>query len=442
MRFFCFAQQMSGSRPVRCRQNASHKDFERKVGQCSCGSALEAACSLCDKYFSYGHVKAHEAKRNCLGSQVDEPPELVNFAYWASNWELNGETAFAVGPRGQLWDGLPKGCPKKHGLRVHRVKDPSMKGMEWMDAYDAVYAHIAADPSFNLVKVFHRWADVADAVEGILSGGKSSLKGVDVLVVGNWVHQVSLGQTSLDVPLQWLERLRTFELLSGCRVFPPIDYCISFARKEIGWQLQERCVSHAPHGRPIPTMVVCPASDAGWRERACAFAKEHAAQRLVFKRSVSECKRDVEVVDVKRLETLALSPGNLCWIVQPFIAEFATHTELRLYIVEGKFLFGVSSIFGEGGSEMSLFPFGPGRRDGEWDERAVQLAENVVSKVSQHQAHAARFMRVDMVRCSNGGWFVNELEYFGNAYLHFEVIDDSYEAFPTLVACVKSWMRK
>ncbi len=51
-------------------------------------------------------------------------------------------------------------------------------------------------------------------------------------------------------------------------------------------------------------------------------------------------------------------------------------------------------------------------------------------------------MRVDMVRCNDGGWFINELEYFGNAFLHFEVIDDAYEVFPTLVAGIKSWMRK
>jgi hypothetical protein len=36
---------------------------------------------------------------------------------------------------------------------------------------------------------------------------------------------------------------------------------------------------------------------------------------------------------------------------------------------------------------------------------------------------------------------VNELEFFGNAFLHFDIVDDGYELVPVVVESVKSWMQ-
>ena len=93
---------------------------------------------------------------------------------------------------------------------------------------------------------------------------------------------------------------------------------------------------------------------------------------------------------------------------------------------------------------MSLFAWGPGRKGcDEWDEGAVCVAEQLVAAVGQLQPGALKFMRVDMIKSCKGEdkWIVNELEFFGDAFLHFDVIDDGYEVVPTVVECVKSWMR-
>jgi hypothetical protein len=53
----------------------------------------------------------------------------------------------------------------------------------------------------------------------------------DVLVLGNWVHEVTQQQEeSLNMPLQRLERLRRAELQTSCCIFPPLDHSITFAR--------------------------------------------------------------------------------------------------------------------------------------------------------------------------------------------------------------------
>ncbi len=429
------------SRLVRCKKDRTHTRFDRDKGKCSvCESALEAACVTCGEFKTYSHVKRHEDQCTQV---VQQPQKRTTFAYWASNWAVNKD-GFSCAPRGQLWDGLPQGCPKKHGFRVHKVKDATMKGMEWMDSYDALFARIACDANFELVKVYHSWEEV----EEMLKAPAKMLKGIDILVVGNWVHRVALDQDTLDEPLHWLERLRNVEMETGCRIFPPLGYSITFARKELLVRLLERCIQ-APV-RQIPTMCVVGSREA-WKERALAFAKKNAATTMVLKRSISGLKQHVHYVSVKALNSCTLldvqhqakggeSLKNLLgWIVQPLMKEFELHNELRLYIVNGKFLWGVSSKFIEG-EEMCLFPFAPGRRDSGWNLEAVRAAEQLVAAIALHEVHAARFLRVDMVRCSEGGWYVNELEFFGDAFLHFEVMDDAYEFFPMVVESVKSWM--
>ena len=66
------------------------------------------------------------------------------------------------------------------------------------------------------------------------------------------------------------------------------------------------------------------------------------------------------------------------------------------------------------------------------------LVDTIV--VPRLQTHARHFIRVDLIKKSAGEWYINELEPFGNAFLHFEVASDAYEIFPVLVDQVKRWM--
>lgn len=76
-----------------------------------------------------------------------------------------------------------------------------MRGMQWMDAYDALFARIATSPGFELVTVYHAWDQVVAALQG------EDLCGVHVLVLGNWAHHVTTledwrHQFELDVERQ------------------------------------------------------------------------------------------------------------------------------------------------------------------------------------------------------------------------------------------------
>lgn len=425
------------SREVRCKSNHTHTAFDKNQGKCgTCSSLLEAACSFCGFFKSYGHVKSHETK--CKKRPVEEEEKkVVTFAYWASNWTLNDDkkaaSPFSTPPRGQLWDGLPKGLSKKHGFRVHKVQDRTMTGMEWMDAYDALFAAIACDPCFKLAKVFHSWKEV----ESALVDPKKSLHNINVLVLGNWVHEVTKDEMSFS--LQWLERLRMVEVESGCRIFPPLDYSMTFARKELLIRLLEQCVH--PPAAAIPTVCWIPGQD-----RSECIASLGKLDTVVCKRSISESKRHVQFVKVKdwvsgsKRNKRDSPSSSIPWIVQPFMEEFGLSNELRIYVVDGKFLWGVASKFcDQSDSEMSLFPFAPGRIDGDWNEEAVQVAQRLVAAIAKRHVDANHFLRIDMIR-SKSGWLINEVEFFGNAFLHFEVMDDAYEIFPTLVESVKKWI--
>jgi hypothetical protein len=99
-----------------------------------------------------------------------------------------------------------------------------------------------------------------------------------------------------------------------------------------------------------------------------------------------------------------------------------------------------------GNGDMLMTATGPGRsnwtREGGGAEAAA-LAEQVVDAIRQDQPGASRFMRVDLVRRNDGsgGWWLNELEFFGNAQLIFEVFDNASDLLDAVVACTKRWVR-
>jgi hypothetical protein len=350
----------------------------------------------------------------------------------ASQWEFRkddaeggGNDPFVHAPRGQYWGGRPPGCPHAEAFRVYEVQDRTMRGVVWMDANDAIFAEIACDKDgFTLVKTFAKWEDVAKHMRnGTLA---RELKGCDLLVLGSWIFDVldECDSNVLQTAAEWLEKFQQFELESGCRIFPPLSYTWYFSRKELYYHHLSRVVE--PPARTIPCVFVLP-SDNGER-----WKEEVKWERVVLKRSLSEYKQHHIVLNKKQVPRFRLKTEGAAWLMQPFLKEFSKYREVRLYIVDGVFLFGVETCFDEETGDSLQFPLGK-------CVDAVVVAQKVVNTVSEHcHQDAKHFLRVDMVQCDSGGWYLNELECFGTASIRLE---EAHDALPKMVHCIKTWMQ-
>jgi hypothetical protein len=125
---------------------------------------------------------------------------------------------------------------------------------------------------------------------------------------------------------------------------------------------------------------------------------------------------------------------------------------MRMYVLDGKCSFGVMTRFKEAPSSdghdgpLLMTATGPGRQN--WlrpggGAEAAAMAEQVVTALCEDQAGAGHFLRVDLIRrsSSDGGWWLNELEFFGNAFLMFEAFDNAAELLDATVECTKRWVR-
>merc|ERR1711916_203035 len=166
-------------------------------------------------------------------------------------------------------------------LRVHKVADPSMPGQEWMDSYDAVFAHIAADAGFELVRLFNTWMELQDLVMATSAlSVVQMLENVDVLVIPNWVHTVAQRDDgNAKRVYDWQQRLYKLELECNVRVFPPLDYSMFFAFKDQYYRYLLRTPMPTTLGlllEPIPTSFIS-ATQRGWKDQAKQFAAAHGA---------------------------------------------------------------------------------------------------------------------------------------------------------------------
>ena len=136
-------------------------------------------------------------------------------------------------------------------------------------------------------------------------------------------------------------------------------------------------------------------------------------------------------------------------MAQPALVEFQEQEEFRMFVINGQCRWGVATRFMEGGGGNGVVlqkeACAPGRQM--WDagggKEAGFIAEQVVRAVSADMIHASKFLRVDMVkRCDGLGWWINELEYFGNAFIHFESFDNPSEMLDQLIECVYEWTQQ
>lgn len=439
-----------GGRVKRCPADESHEVGWRHCNVCEPPRVVQALCAKCSLWFSAPGIAQHErtcqpAKRQRMdpasgaGSeeedeeQDDEAPGALRVVYVQSQkegergrLEFVDETLFAAGAA--PW------------LTVHRAVTA---GLWWVDAYDALFAALLqrGKGAIRLVHVVRDRKSVRDHIseQRAFLAGEAAF---DVLVWPNWLFELLHVGKTLAALHEWVELLRQYERVHRCVVFPPIEYVLFFARKDV-WMCAH--VRLPPSVHIIPTHYIYPATVSGkkWRASVVAFARKQQTKRLVVKRAVGECGHqvweEVTVVDGgTKLSGLPAKLDPLPHLVQPFVEDFAKERELRLYMVRGALWLGLESWW-DGPDKL---------RYDSWDESKFPGARAAAERVAQLLAQeccadAGHFVRLDMVRrLSDGGWWLNEAEFFGNAHLLLKTIPEAQaqEAFNTMVGALQRWL--
>ena len=355
----------------------------------------------------------------------------VRFAFLASSWSYEKDQE-PVGPLGQYCGVLPAGFPKD--IRRKEITDPSGDN-SFVDFYDALWGSLALDSDFELVHIFHSLDDLIRGVRDFE---------LDLLIVGDWIYP-SLEKNDLKEDAEKMyAMLRDVELDGSLRIFPPLEYAWYFAHKAFFLTRLAKMPLNQQLVKPIPTFPV--SMGHFWKPEVVEFAG--ASHKVVLKREFSDRGRHVKEMDVKALASLE-GRNSFRWIAQPFLKEFSVNPEMRMYVIEGKCTFGCMTRFVEkedGFRFMSTEATAPGRRTWTHDggKEAAAVAEHVVHILGREQAHALRFIRVDLVRRNDGtvGWWLNELEFFGNAHVLLEVFDNASELLQLILAATKRWIKE
>jgi hypothetical protein len=358
---------------------------------------------------------AKRQRRNDL--PVEEAPRApLSVLYVPSVRE--GESGKFVFEGETLFEGIP-------WLTVHRGK--TAEGEYWVDAYDALFATLQKRGHCNLVCVGRDRKALKARIEGQEALTEGS---VDVLVWPNWLFELGKAPDALN---EWVELLRQYERVHRCVLFPPVEYALFFARKDV-WTHRASQL-----GLPtIPTHYAYP-KRGKWRAGVAAFAQEQGTTHLVMKRALGECARHVFChVMVGAKGSLSGLPKTLeewPYLVQPYVDEFDQRPELRLYVLDGVLAWGLESRWTVESGALEYDDWTESRWPG-----AHALAERVAQTLAQSCCgEAGRFLRVDMIQRSDGTWYVNEAEFFGNAHLLFPSVG-SQQQMDRLVEVIRRWL--
>lgn len=432
---------------LRCKKNHIHDALDRHGKKCkTCSSPLERLCIQCNIFVSYSNFKVHKCVGEVAAGQAPLHPLIrpvecrkLRFAVLGSGWALDkgDPSKYSVLPMGEYKEHLPDGFPKELFRFIkHSTKDDPDT---ILDVYDAVWGQVSMDKDYHLVCVYNSLPDLLLAMKE-----RTIPSDLDFLFVGEWIHPTVYSTESFTAVQELFTNLCNLEVESGLRIFPPPEYCWFFARKAHYYRRLQFLLPFSLSVRVIPTVVV--SKDHNWKGLIREFAKKHRAKQIVFKRELSDLKRHHSVMDVKSLGALE-NRSQFNWLAQPFIPEFGHHFEMRMYVLQGKCTFGVMTKFSSHDGSISLTCTAPGRKN--WDEprggrEAALIAENIVDAIRRDQAGAGHFLRVDLVRrddSEENQWWLNELEFFGNASLMLEAFDNADDQLNDVVTCVKLWIR-
>jgi hypothetical protein len=432
---------MNAEDVVQCSSDPTHDAFDRLKKLCGvCESPLKKKCGSCSKMVSYSNAARHVKK--CKGGgrkrrkEDDEEDEdekvALRVGYVCSNWDI----ASGVMPSGQYCSSLHDDFPAHFQKLV--IDDPTAGDVVTVDAYDAIWGTLFASKpeSFALVKTFRCLDDVFK---------KKIKSNIDMLVTGNWAHPVALSDdiNGHGLALDMYHRLQELEIQERIRIFPPLDYVWYFAQK-VHYYNKLSCMRFPTGAHVIPTIAVSKENNS-WKKKLQEFARELNVKELMLKRELSEMTKHTIKMKVNSLQSLEGRRDGFHWMAQPVLEEFSLEPEFRMFVINGECRWGVSTQFAnvaDGGVVFEKTACAPGRKawEVEGGKEAAAVAEGVVKAVSQDMIHSDKFLRVDMVKKRGGGWWINELEYFGNAFIHFESFDNSSEMLDQLVECIHEWI--
>ena len=436
-------------RRTKCPVDNAHKAGSRSCTEC--GVTVKTPCRFCEKWLSSASVSLHELKcmkrpvqktaetdkrreededgeedvENSAKKKKKEKKAVLRVLYVAStrNAELVRGSHFVEEKSASTW------------LDFCEVTDGRVGGY-LVDVYDAIAASLEEECAIEIVATLRNRAQLRDAI----AKKETLAEGADLLFWPNWMFESGRDgdKSNMDAVLQWVELLRQYETSQKCLIFPPIDYCHLFGRKELWFGIAQHRFPKTGPFRLIPTHVVF----GPWTDREISnvrsLAQKNNALRLVFKRTIGErSERVYDCVDsdlneqqMAMLKKKGL--GKFPFLVQPFLNDFYKFPEYRVYVIDGgEYLFGVQSWIEKG--EIKYSSFKEKGCDDEDEARAVACS---VAKLFQREAN--HFLRVDLVRSFEGGWWINELEFFGNAHILLSVHGN--EVLARLTKTIKEWI--
>ncbi len=427
---------MNATGDVQCGHDASHTRLDHRGKRCrECGNALQKKCPGCEGLVNYSNAAKHIKK--CVEDKGEEEEEIETrrVGYVASEWDLEKGTL----PLGQYCGSLCAGFPEHFRKLV--AKDPTGESSNIVDAYDAIWGTIFATKSCHVELVY-----TFTSLKAILGAKWEELPEMDVLVIGNWVHPTAFqdGSNGKNLAEEVYHKLQDLEIDRHIRMFPPLDYAWYFARKVQYYNKLSLLRLPSSGGIHIIPAIAVP-TEHFWKKPLQAFAKENNVGELMLKREMSEISKHVHKMKVDALDVLEGRTTGFRWMAQPVLEEFAQGREFRMYVIDGRCRWGVATQFLEDdGDGVSVHKIGCARGRKSWGsdggKEAAAVAERVVEFVCKDMVHAAKFLRVDMVKRNGGGWWINELEYFGNAFIHFETFDNAEEFLDQIVQCISSWL--
>lgn len=429
---------------ISCKADSSHTTFDLNKKQCKqCEARLQKKCFKCLKTYGYSNFASHSCQPVISDDQHSE--KRIRLA-------IVKDVGFGKGQYAGSLAGFHNGFPR------HRCTFVTGETEE-MASYDAIFGGSLVAKDFEIVCILDC---VQDVVTMRAEKAADLFSGVDVLIMGDWANQRAAEVASVAGVFELFHHLQDLELQHGLRVFPPLEYVWYFSRKAYYYnRLSLMQGSLPPHACVIPTMAV--PKRGPWKAEVREFVRSNLA---VLKREFSGRSEHVLKVDCaddsSQLAALLNSREAFQWMAQPVIEEFAVDYEFRMYVINGKCTWGTATrapdLSGGAGFVVEREPVAPGRPL--WETGggadAARVAERVVSCIKNDMGHAAKFLRVDMVRRrpqeqhgrsakrirQADAWWINELEYFGNTFIFFDAFDTPHVLLQEIGTCVVEWMRE
>jgi hypothetical protein len=352
---------------------------------------------------------------------------------WDKEDEIDASGQYRFEDITELGDGFPSGL---------RIGEDNLDGggETWFDAYDAIWGKLSSDDGFELLKII----SISD-LDHIIKDGKLPNSTYDILVVGDWVSTLVNKGCTYEGLMKYKHDLEVLELRHQITIFPPIGYVWRFADKLaylnrlIQLPLPER-VEVMPstyilkRSKSANAMNMTEAPNGWCVKRAFSGCCDHVTKH----QSLNTALRHIKACDKK-------AKSEWPYLVQEQVPEFQTSSECKMFVLSGECTFGALTRDNTT-NHHSMKALRPGTKL--WTDigqYAAELAVAITAAVRMMDPGAGHFIRVDMLCLDETSpktstWILNELEYFGDTHIPFDLYDNADERLEEVCASVKQWV--